>query len=129
MSGELKAMVALLYRFERHLRRPFWAFANTVEPAQLKSGRLVTRSTGGTSVSCVLNHLRRFRPAKALIITDGFVEKLRSDDYTVSGTKIEVLLTSKGTEDVLRPSRWPIHRLRDPVGARCECASGHSLAA
>jgi hypothetical protein len=111
MTGELKALVALLHRFERHLRRPFWAFANTVEPAHLKGGRLVTRSTGGTSVACVLDHLRRTRPAKALIITDGFVEKLRSSDYMVSGTKVEVLLTSKGTPDVIRPSGWSIHQL------------------
>lgn len=113
MSGELKALVALLHRFERHLRRPFWAFANTVEPAQLKNGRLVTRSTGGTSVACVLQHIRRTRPAKALIITDGFVERLRSGDYAISGIKIEVLLTSKGSRDVIRSSGWPIHQLAE----------------
>ena len=113
MSGELKALVALLHRFERHLRRPFWAFANTVEPAQLKNGRLVTRSTGGTSVACVIEHLRRTRPAKALIITDGFVEKLRSGNYVIPGVRIEVLLTSKGTEEALRPAGWPTHRLTD----------------
>jgi hypothetical protein len=111
MTEELKALVALLHRFERHLRRPFWAFANTVEPARITGGRLITRSTGGTSVACVLDHLRRSRPAKALIITDGFVESLRSNDYAVPGTKIEVLLTAKGTETALRPSGWPVHRL------------------
>ena len=111
MSGELIALVALLHRFERHLRRPFWAFANTVEPAHLRGGQLVTRSTGGTSVACVLDHLRRTRPTKALIITDGFVERLRSSEYSVSGTKVEVLLTSKGTPNVIRPSGWLISQL------------------
>ncbi|MEN9633261.1 MAG: hypothetical protein RL077_1665 [Verrucomicrobiota bacterium] len=120
LSGELKALVALFNRFERHLRRPFWAFADTVEPAHFSRGRLVTRSTGGTSVACVLDHLRRTRPAKALIITDGFVEKLKSNDYAVPGTTVEVLLTSKGTEDVLCHSRRPLHRLPPAPGARIQ---------
>ena len=111
MSDELQAVVALLHRFERHLRRPFWAFANTVEPALITDGKLQTRSTGGTSVACVVDHLRRTRPLKALIVTDGFVERLPSKDYSVPGVTVEVLLTAKGTGEVLQVSGWAIHRL------------------
>ncbi len=111
MSQDLQAVTALLHRFERHLRRPFYAFANTVEPAEFQKGRLVTKSTGGTSLACVLEHLRRTRPEKALVITDGFVEQLPPWAYALAGVKVEVLLTAKGTLDVLRPSGWPISRL------------------
>lgn len=111
MSQDLQPVTALLHRFERHLRRPFYAFANTVEPATFHKGRLVTRSTGGTSLACVLEHLRKTRPAKALVITDGFVEQLTSRAYALAGVKVEVLLTAKGTLDVLRPSGWPVSRL------------------
>ncbi len=117
MSGELKALVALLHRFESYLRRPFWAFANTVEPAAIIRGELQTRSTGGTSIACVLAHLRHTKPPKALIITDGFVETLRFNDYSVPSTKVEVLLTSKGTPDVLKQSSWPITALPSPKSA------------
>lgn len=97
MSAELNTVVALLRRFERHLRRPFWAFANTVEPTLIKDGQLHTRSTGGTSVACVLDNLRRTRPLKALIVTDGFVERWHSKDYSVPDVTVEVLATAKGT--------------------------------
>jgi hypothetical protein len=58
-----------------------------------------------------VEHLRRTRPLKALIVTDGFVERLTSKDYSVPGVTVEVLLTAKGTGEVLQVSGWAIHRL------------------
>jgi hypothetical protein len=111
MGADLVALTALLHRFERYLIRPFWAFANTVEPATISNGKLVTRSTGGTSLACVIEHLRRVRPEKALVVTDGYVEKLGAASYALPGIQVEVLLSPKGIVDSLEPSRWPIHRL------------------
>jgi predicted metal-dependent peptidase len=110
MNSELTAVAALLHRFERYLRRPFHAFGTTVERAEFRSGRLVTKSTGGTSMACVLAHLKKHRPEKALVITDGFVERLPAAAYAQTDTQVEILLTANGTAEVLEPSGWSIHR-------------------
>ena len=36
----------------------------------------VTSTNGGTSMACVLEHLAQTRPAAAIIITDGYIERL-----------------------------------------------------
>jgi predicted metal-dependent peptidase len=112
MNEELKAIVALLHRFESHLRRPFYAFSDCVEPATFRHGRLVTKTTGGTTLACVIEHLRQTRPLKALIITDGFVESLRPEACATPGTTVEVLVTAKGSTNRLPPA-WRSHRLVD----------------
>ena len=120
MHAELERLVQLLHRFERYLRRPFYAFANTVEPARISEGRLITASTGGTSLQCVLEHVRKTQPQKALIITDGFVEKLKAGDAAVSGVSLHFLLSAKGTDSVIRPYGHPISRLATLPGVEID---------
>lgn len=111
MDEELQALVTLLNRLGPIIRRPFYAFGTTVEPATIRNGRLQTRTTGGTCLGPVIQHIRKTNPQKALIATDGFVEGLSKAYCATLGTRVEVLLTPEGTTDRLRASGWKIHRL------------------
>jgi hypothetical protein len=75
MNRELNELIRLLISFGDCIRQPFWAFSNCVEPARIRNNRLETRSTGGTSINAVLEHIARTRPEKAVVISDGYVEK------------------------------------------------------
>jgi hypothetical protein len=110
-SRELKRLTRLLHRFNRYLRRPFHAFADTVEPARMEGGRLITKTTGGTTLSCVFDHLRRTRPTKALVITDGFVERLPRDRARVDGVSVHFLISAGASDRILRDYPHPISRL------------------
>lgn len=74
MGSVLGHLVRLLHEFGGHVRRPLWAFSTQVSEASIVAGELRTGTTGGTSLSCVYEHLRKTSPRKALIITDGYVE-------------------------------------------------------
>ena len=75
MNRELHALTGLLWRLRHFLHLPFHAFSDGVAPATFKDGRLVTTSSGGTCCNAVLSHILATSPGKALIITDGYVEK------------------------------------------------------
>jgi len=75
MNEEMDALVSLIRRLRRHIRLPFWAFSDTVEPAAIKNGKLITSTTGGTSMNAVLEHVAKTRPGKAVVITDGYIEE------------------------------------------------------
>ena len=111
MNRELERLVRLLHRFDRYLRRPFHAFATTVEPARIERGKLITNSTGGTSLACVFDHLHRTRPAKALVITDGYVEQMHPDKARIDGVRVHFLISAGGTDHILRAYSHPISRL------------------
>jgi hypothetical protein len=111
MCAELQHLVALLHRLGPIIRRPFWAFGTTVEPATIRNGRLQTRTTGGTCLGPVVQHIRRTRPLKALIVTDGFVEKLSRRYCATPGTQIEVLLSACGSDRQFANSGWKVNQL------------------
>lgn len=62
MGDEMPHVLSLLNRLRRYIKMPFWAFSNLVAPARIEAGRLVTTSTGGTSMTCVLEHLAKTKP-------------------------------------------------------------------
>lgn len=111
MNPELERLARLLHRFDRYLRRPFHAFADTVEPARIERGKLITKSTGGTTLACVFEHLRRTRPAKALVITDGYVEQPRAAPARIEGVNVHFLISAHGTDRILRSYGHPISQL------------------
>lgn len=126
MNSELERLTRLLHRFNRYLRRPFHAFADTVEPARIEQGRLITKTTGGTTLTCVFDHLRRTRPTKALVITDGFVENLPRDRARVDGVSVHFLISAGGSDQILRDYGHPISRLTelDASPVRSGCSAG-----
>lgn len=111
MDRELQAIVQLLKRCGPAIRRPFFAFSTLVTPATIKNDRLVTASTGGTELRPVIEHLRATRPPKALVITDGYVEKLNPADAATPHTHVEALLSPHGDDSILRKIGWNVHTL------------------
>jgi hypothetical protein len=109
MNAELQLLVLLLAEFGAWIRRPLWAFSTIVVPATIVRGRLQTNTTGGTALSVVLEHIRKTRPKKALVITDGFVE--RPDGFTIKSCNIEALIPATGTPDVLKEYGIPVNTL------------------
>jgi hypothetical protein len=103
MSAEMPHIVRLLGRLQRHIRKPLWAFSDEVAPATITDGRLVTSTSGGTSMTCVLEHLCRTSPDAAVIVTDGFIEKVpRSLLHKAKATRIHVLLSRDGSATALK---------------------------
>jgi hypothetical protein len=98
MHAELPLLVTLLARLSGYIRRPFWAFSTEVMPARIEQGRLITGTTGGTSMGCVLAHVARTRPRAAVVVTDGYIETLTAADVAaVQATRLHILVTRDGT--------------------------------
>ena len=114
MTAEMPLLLKLLSRLARHLRRPFWAFSDVVAPAEIRDGRLITQTTGGTSMACVLEHVARTRPPSAVVVTDGFIESMPPERVAaVRDTRLHVLLTRHGSAVQLEQAGLPYTRLEE----------------
>ena len=112
MNAEMPLIVALLGRLVRYIRRPFWAFSTEVAPARIEGGQLLAETTGGTSMSCVLEHLARTRPPAAVVVTDGYIEPLeRSDVAAAAATRLHVIVTRDGSPQLIRQAGLPYTQL------------------
>jgi len=114
MFGVMPALIALLGHFGARIRRPFWGFSTEVAPARIVRGSLECNTSGGTSINCVLDHVRKTRPQRVLIITDGVVEipcpqilaALRAD-----GQEVCALISHDGAIDRIQSAGIPCHQL------------------
>jgi hypothetical protein len=112
MYAEMPQIIALLGRLSRYIRRPFWAFSNCIAPAVIKNGQLVASTTGGSSMACVLQHLAQTRPATAIVITDGYIERLcPSLVENAAGVRLHALVTRDGSPAELRRAGIPYTQL------------------
>ncbi len=112
MCAEMPLVIALLARLARFVRRPFWAFSDEVAPAVIEGGQLRTRTTGGTSLACVLEHVARTRPRAAVIVTDGYVERLDPEAVrAVRATRLHALVTRDGNPSALHRAGLPYTQL------------------
>ena len=112
MYAEMPQIIALLGRLSRYIRRPFWAFSDCVAPAVIKNGQLVASTTGGTSMACVLEHVAETRPATAIVITDGYIERLcPSLVKKAAGVRLHALVTRDGSPAELRRAGIPYTQL------------------
>ena len=103
MNAEMPLVIGLLNRLRRFIRMPFWAFSTEVAPARIKGGALQTRTTGGTSLACVLQHVARTRPESVVIVTDGYIETIaRSQVALTASTRIHALVTRDGSAKELQ---------------------------
>lgn len=114
MNVEMPALIALLARLAGHIRRPFWAFSDEVVPAQIKGGRLVTSTTGGTSMACVLQHVIATRPRAAVVVTDGFIEKLDPQLVAAarSAARLHAVIARHGSSAALKAAGIPYTQLQ-----------------
>ena len=112
MNVEMDAIVSLVWRLRRHIRLPFWAFSDTVEPAEIRDGRLVTSTTGGTSMDAVLRHIAETRPGKAVVITDGYIDECDPDLLTaVRGQDVRAIVSRDGSPAELERAGIPYSQL------------------
>ena len=112
MNAEMALIVALLSRLSRHIRRPFWAFSDVVAPARIEAGQLKADTTGGTSMTCVLEHLTETRPAAAVVVTDGFIEELsRREVAAARATRLHAIVTRDGNPALLQRAGIPYTQL------------------
>ena len=112
MSAEMPELIALLQRLSRYIRRPFWAFSDVVAPATIRNGQLVTATTGGTSMACVLQHVALTQPEAAIIVTDGYIETVpRELIRKTAGIRLHVLLTRDGSAQQLAYTGIPYSQL------------------
>jgi hypothetical protein len=112
MNAEMPLIVKLLNRLGRYIERPFWAFSNVVARAVIENGRLVADTTGGTSMKCVLEHVARTRPSAAVIVTDGYIERLSPELVrSASSTRLHAIVTRDGSPNLLQQARIPFTQL------------------
>lgn len=112
MAAEMPLIVKLLGRLSRYIERPFWAFSNLVARAEIRNGRLVAETTGGTSMACVLEHVARTRPPAAVIVTDGYIERLPRDLVrSTRATRLHVIVTRDGSGKLLQQAHIPFTQL------------------
>jgi hypothetical protein len=112
MWAEMPLLIALLSRLSQYVRRPFWAFSTEVARAHIEGGQLRTRSTGGTSLSCVLEHVAETRPSAAIIVTDGEVERVKRKAVALTQpTRLHALVTHGGNPVRLRGAGIPYTQL------------------
>ena len=97
MNEEIDQLVALLNHFRKQIRTPLWVFSNEVEKASFKDGKLIYKSTGGTSISCVFDHIRANGFKKNLIVTDGYIESITDQMLLgINLQKLWTILSAKG---------------------------------
>ena len=112
MNAEMPHIIALLGRLAPYIRRPFWAFSNIVAPARIEQGRLLAETTGGTSLSCVLEHVARTKPRAAIVVTDGYIESLAPAQVAATaGTRLHVIVTRDGSATLLQRAGLPYTQL------------------
>jgi hypothetical protein len=112
MNAEMPLIVGLLARLSRHIRRPFWAFSDEVAPARIVKGQLQAATSGGTRMSCVIEHLERTRPTAAVVVTDGYIEPLpRTALRRIAGTRLHAIVTRDGHPAALARAGIPCTQL------------------
>jgi len=107
MDELLPPLIAVLNAHAAWIHPPLWAFSTQVHPATLRRGKLDTHTTGGTKLACVYSHLKRTGARRALVITDGYVEKVRAP----KGCTVEALITHDGYADNLSACGVRVTRL------------------
>jgi hypothetical protein len=107
MDDAMPHLIGLLQEHAAWIRPPLLAFSTVVAPAVLRHGKLATESTGGTALSSVYAHLARTRPARALVITDGYVEP----GLPPPPVPLTALLTPDGFPHLLTAAGIPVHTL------------------
>lgn len=112
MTNELDALISLFHHFRDQLRRPFYVFSDDVAPARFVRGKLEYVTSGGTSIGPVFEHIRANRIHRALIVTDGFVERITPEMMSgLRADQIQVLLSSFGLGGVFKKVGIQTHTL------------------
>jgi hypothetical protein len=114
MTGEMPHLIALLGRLSKSIRRPLWAFSDVIAPARIERGELITDTTGGTSLGCVLRHVLETRPPAAVIVTDGYIEPLDGELVAAACavTRLHAIVSRHGSPSLLEAAGLPYTQLQ-----------------
>jgi len=112
MNAEMPLIVGLLGQLSSWIRRPFWAFSTEVVPAVIEGGALRANTSGGTSLECALRHIQKTRPSCAVIVTDGYIERIeRKRVAAIAGTRLHAIVTRDGNPSYLSRAGIPYSQL------------------
>jgi hypothetical protein len=104
--------VGLLGQLSSWIRRPFWAFSTEVAPAVIVGGALRANTSGGTSLECALRHIETTRPSSAVIVTDGYIERIgKKRVAAIAGTRLHAIVTRDGNPSELIRAGIPYSQL------------------
>jgi predicted metal-dependent peptidase len=100
MSEEINALISLLHFFRSHIRMPFYVFSGEVAEARFKKGQLEYKTSSGTAIEPVFEHIRMNKIRKSLVVSDGYIEKITP--AMISGLNkesIHILISSNGNPE------------------------------
>jgi len=104
MTQELPYIISVLFKLKMYIKNPFWAFSNKVEKAKFEGNKLISKTTGGTSIIPVFEHIKEKKAKKAIIITDGYFEIYSDSHYKSIKPKSDILfiLVPDSSEDTVK---------------------------
>lgn len=112
MDIEIDLIISLLHSFRNEIKKPLWVFSDAVSEATFQNGSLAYRSSGGTSISCVFDHIKKMKFKKSVIITDGYTEDINALMLAGINTKnIWAIVSSKGNPSQFEKNKIKYHQL------------------
>jgi hypothetical protein len=104
MTQELPYIISVLFKLKMYIKNPFWAFSNKVEKAKFEGNKLISKTTGGTSIIPVFEHIKEKKAKKTIIITDGYFEIYSDSHYKSIKPKSDILfiLVPHSSEDTVK---------------------------
>ena len=104
VSGSMEAVKGALYGAildcQAHVHPTVHLFSTAVEDVSIPEMRRgVCKSTGGTDIACVAEHIAKKRISRALVVTDGWVGRPTGEHLAIlSRTKLAVALFGPSTQ-------------------------------
>lgn len=112
MSAEIDDLIPLLHHFRAYLKMPLWAFSNSVEEAKFIHGHFKYKTTSGTSIEPVFDHMRKNNIRKCLIVTDGYVEEITDTMLrNLVRSDINVVVSAAGNPEKFEKMEIPFYQL------------------
>ncbi|HRN72129.1 MAG TPA: hypothetical protein PLM81_03300 [Ginsengibacter sp.] len=114
MDGELEQIAALLSSFKDSIRFPIHVFSNEVKDAKLKEDKLIYDSTGGTSIACVFEHMKKNKVPKSVIVTDGYTERITPEMlWGIEVNNIRAIISYDGNPAEFSSNKIEYHQLEN----------------
>ncbi|MFM9074847.1 MAG: hypothetical protein ACKORJ_04675, partial [Bacteroidota bacterium] len=108
----LNKLLSILTMLRQYTRMPLYTCSTTLDKARFVNGKIEIVSTGGTEIAPVFAHIRDNRFRRALIVTDGFVEKITTAMTAgLNLRNIHVLISSEGNPDLFQQLNMPYRQL------------------
>ncbi|PHX82368.1 MAG: hypothetical protein CK539_05095 [Flavobacteriales bacterium] len=112
MNPEIDLIISLLHSFRNEIKKPLWVFSDAVSEATFQNGSLIYHSSGGTSISCVFDHIKKMKFKKSLIVTDGYTEDIDAMLLAGINTKnIWVIVSAEGNPSQFEKNNIKYHQL------------------